>query len=109
MESRNNRTMKNRKMLMRKLGKAAKAEDSHARMKMCKVELKKAPALLRKGKKEGGETNQSDLEGARKRDSGKSSEGGQRVYTDEVKKEPPKRQGDDNLKARRGAATKTLP
>ena len=51
------------------------AEDSHAKMKICEVELKKAAALLRKEEREEGEANQRDLEGARKRDSGKSPEG----------------------------------
>ena len=63
--------------------------------------MKKAAALLRKEEREEGEANQRDLEGVRKRDSGKAPEGGQ-VNNDQVKTKPPKGQ-----EARRGAETKT--
>ena len=74
---------------------------------------KKAAALPPKGKGEEEESNRSDLEGVRKRDSGKFPEGSQKINTGEVNKtEPPKNgvesQRDDDPNALRGARTATL-
>ena len=59
---------------MQKIARLKKEKESalEAKLKMCEVELKKAAALLRKEEREEGEANERDLEGVRKRDSGKS-------------------------------------